>query len=634
MKRLREGDSPTMLSIEFEVPLPTVKFWAQRVSMEKRAKGEAERKRRNPNEQRAREDFKVGGPPPDPIPLHLLGGEARRALADFGYFRRRYFGRISSPWQERAGGLIAEALHRAGQDLFVINCPPGAGKSTLLHDVACWVICQDRSIRILWLTASGRMVNQYTMRLRRSLERRYRVRDQKLIDAGLAVAAEATLVDDFGRFRPEVVELWRADEFIVEQLDGTSLEDKEPTVAGYGFRGDFIGHRCNLLIPDDVATKSNSREGAERDALLELWDDVIEARLEPDGVLPLTGQRLGAMDLYSHCLGQTMGGMDDDEDVADEQGDDARRLYRHIVFPAYDATRDTGPESRRLTAPAWPDGPLLDPRRIPWRKVQQLMSAKPETYAVAYQQEDGAAAGVLIPDEWVYGGVDATGQMFPGCIDHGRRLWQVPQFDPDDGPVLSVGSIDPSGEKNWAFVWKLYQPQVDYRHIVGLHRGPIAADDVLSWDLANRESRGLMVEWQERSVELNHRITHWVIEENIAKHFLSYAHVRRWMADAKVIIVRHTTHRYNKDHAEVGIEAILRPIWRHGRIRLPTPVTGDWVVQAFISEHRTWRAGKKSGTDFVMADWFPELHWPTIGPPKPLPRLPVPEWLTRETIPA
>jgi len=622
MPRLRDGDSTTLLEIEFGVSRRTLSNWKAEIRAADAARHAADRSNRNPNEVRAREE-RAAGPVPDPIALHHLIPEATRALGDFAYFRRRYFGRISSPWQERAGVLIAEALARPGQDLFVINCPPGAGKSTLLHDVACWVICRDREVRILWLTSAGRQANQYTMRVRRSLERRYKLKDQKLIAAGMAVEAEATLVDDFGRFRPEVIELWRADEFIVEQLDGSSLENKEPTVAGYGFRGDFIGHRCNLLIPDDVATKSNSREGADRTSLLELWDDVIEARLEPDGVLPLTGQRLGPSDLYAHCLGQTMGDDDDEEEIAAED-EGPRHLYRHIVYPAYDAERDTGPDSRRRDAPPWPDGPLLDPRRIPWKKLSALRQSRPETFAVAYQQESGSASGVLVRDEWVFGGTSAQGEMFPGCIDVGRRMWQVPQDLTE--PVLSVASVDPSGTKSWAFVWELYEPDRDYRHVVALERGPIAADDVLSWNLTDRESVGLMVEWQLRSVELGRPITHWIIEENIAKHFLSYAHVKRWMSEARVTIIRHTTHRYNKDHAELGIRAIVPPIWRHGRIRLPER-SATWQVEAFIQEHRTWREGKVSSTDFVMAGWFPELHWPTIRPSQPLPRMWTPSWL-------
>ena len=35
-----------------------------------------------------------------PIAYDKLSHEAQLALEDFGYFRQRYFGRISTPWQE------------------------------------------------------------------------------------------------------------------------------------------------------------------------------------------------------------------------------------------------------------------------------------------------------------------------------------------------------------------------------------------------------------------------------------------------------------------------------------------------------------------------------------------------------
>ena len=36
---------------------------------------------------------------PAPIPYEKLCPEAKRALEDFDYFRRRYFGHVSTPWQ-------------------------------------------------------------------------------------------------------------------------------------------------------------------------------------------------------------------------------------------------------------------------------------------------------------------------------------------------------------------------------------------------------------------------------------------------------------------------------------------------------------------------------------------------------
>src|SRR6202012_4902296 len=48
--------------------------------------------------------------PDDPVSVHDLGPEARRALEDFGFFQRRYFGRIAYPWQVQAAEMVVELL--------------------------------------------------------------------------------------------------------------------------------------------------------------------------------------------------------------------------------------------------------------------------------------------------------------------------------------------------------------------------------------------------------------------------------------------------------------------------------------------------------------------------------------------
>ena len=76
-----------------------------------------------------------------------LSPEAKRALENFAYFRLRYFGRKSTPWQERAAYDIMRLVGSEDRDYVVMNEPPGSGKSTLFsHDIPCWIIAQNRSI--------------------------------------------------------------------------------------------------------------------------------------------------------------------------------------------------------------------------------------------------------------------------------------------------------------------------------------------------------------------------------------------------------------------------------------------------------------------------------------------------------
>jgi hypothetical protein len=135
----------------------------------------------------------------------------------------------------------------------------------------------------------------------------------------LALNAEACLSIDFGRFKPQSSgALWRAEEFVVEQESLGGLDNKEPTVSAYGIDSEFIGHRADLCLFDDVASSENSKESVARDKLLERWDTMAEARCDPGGLLAVIGQRLGSGDLYAHCLGKiTYEDFEDDYDGSD-----------------------------------------------------------------------------------------------------------------------------------------------------------------------------------------------------------------------------------------------------------------------------------------------------------------------------
>jgi hypothetical protein len=76
----------------------------------------------------------------------------------------------------------------------------------------------------------------------------------------------------------------------------------------------------------------------------------------------------------------------------------------------------------------------------------------------------------------------------------------------------------------------------------------------------------------------------------------------------------------------LGVEALLPPLWRTGQVRLPT-MRDNWKTMAIIDEMSSWSRGKKAGTDLVMAHWFAELHMPELGPVKRPPRMWRPSWL-------
>jgi hypothetical protein len=125
---------------------------------------------------------------------------------------------------------LQAALATGEREYVVMNEPPGSGKSTLFtHDIPCWLIAKDRTIRIQIGSRTERQARMYVGRIKKSLERDVPMRaDAESLERGVAFDAEACLQDDFGAFKPEGrSDKWRAEELSVRQLDGVALDDKE-----------------------------------------------------------------------------------------------------------------------------------------------------------------------------------------------------------------------------------------------------------------------------------------------------------------------------------------------------------------------------------------------------------------------
>ena len=571
---------------------------------------------------------------PPVIPDDRLCEEAKRGLEDFDFFRKYYLGRVPSPWQVNAAYKIVELLESEDKEHLVVNVAPGAGKSTLFHDVAVWCIVRNRGIRVLYGSISLNLAKMYSRRIRETLERPVPIEpDPELVRKGLAINAEGCLAIDYGRFRPtDKGALWRAEEFIVEQHTQSGLDNKEPTVRAYGFDSEFIGHRADLVLFDDVASPENAKESTARDRLLERWDSMAEARVDPGGLIAVIGQRLGSGDLYAYCLSkETFADTDEDYDGTDvkdkSQNEEPIRIkkYKHLTYKAYYEDLDTGPTSRKKFSLPWPDGPLLDPYRLSWKDLSFIKHSTPNKFRVVYQQEDIDMSNTLIERVWATGGLGTDGVLYPGCIDNERPPGYIPEGL--SHPVISIASVDPSPTQFWAIEWWLYQPETNLRYLVDIERRKLNAEELLGYDVSTREYSGVMEEWQERSERLGYPISHWIVEINAAQRFLlAHDFVRRWQALNVVNVVPHTTSR-NKLDESLGVEALLPPLWRSGSVRLPS-MRGNWKTLALVDEMCSWTRDKKHGTDTVMAHWFAELHMPQLVSPQAPPRQWRPSWLT------
>lgn len=520
-----------------------------------------------------------------------LSPEATRALDDFAYFRKRYFGRESTPWQERAAYEVMRAQETDQREYIVMNEPPGSGKSTLFTtDIPTWLIAKNRRIRIMIGSRTERQARMYVGRIKRALER-----DAPLmaaadaIEKGIAFDAEATLQDDFGAFKPEGrSDKWRNDELSVRQLDGVQLDDKEATLSAWGQDSGFLGGRFDLVIWDDLIDRKNMKTQESREAIKEWWDGEAESRLEPGGVLLLQGQRIAANDLYRYAL--------------DKKTIDEKPKYRHVSFKShYD---DLCPSDGTHHDEPWPRGCLLDPHRLPWSHLETIKHNNPRTFAVMYQQEDGDTVGGLVDPAWIDGTVDSDGLPSIGCLDRDRFLLDPP-LHLSDSDHFSFITVDPSPTEWWGIIWWLYDPETENRYIIDLHRKRLSPQDFLTLDLDTNDFSGLIPEMYGDSIDLGIPITHITVEVNAAQRWLlQQPHVQRWMQITGVRFLPHTT-TINKQDPKFGVESVGE-LFRQGKVRIPWADIPTRARMSYLVDEVT-RYPEHDTTDLVMSTWFHKL---------------------------
>lgn len=524
-----------------------------------------------------------------------LSPEAIRAYDDFAYFRLRYLGRKSTPWQVRAANLVLHELEEARRlnerRFVVINCPPGSGKSTLFtHDIIVWLIARDRTIRIMVGSRTERQAKQYVGRVRRTLEREVPMRQTANdLERGIAFDAEATMADDFGMFKPEDrSERWSSQELTVRQIEGISLDDKEATLSGYGMDSGFLGGRYDVVLWDDLVDKKNTRTAEAREGIRAWWDAEAETRIEPGGVLILQGQRISPDDLYRYCL--------------DKLDDDEKKMYAHVKYEAHDerkCSQDHGP-----TAMAWPDGCLLDPIRLPFKFLNGLKRRNSKAFNLQYQQMDDYGDAGLVQMEWIEGGTDRDGYPAPGCLDKERGL-----LDPPVHLLHGVGwshvTVDPSPTEWWGIGWWLWDESSQNRYLIDIHRRRLAPQDFLSYDIDSGEWGGILHRMYLDSLALECPIQMVVVEINAAQRWLlQQPHVQRWSSVTGVTFVGHSTN-VNKADPKYGVESIGDE-FRQGLVRLPWKgAAAREKVEDLIDELVKYPDGETS--DLVMMTWFHTL---------------------------
>ena len=532
-----------------------------------------------------------------------LAAEPTRGLTDFAYFRRRYLGRRTVPWQTDAAKKVVEAMKVAETtqepQYLVINAPPGVGKSTTFtHDLMLWLIVRDRNVRIMLGSRTQSQAEKYARRIRNTLAARHIIRaSAKDIANGLGHDADAVLSKEYGEFKPGREEVWRADEFTVLSDGGQITDEKESTVTAYGQDSGFLGGRFNVVMWDDLVDPKNMRTESGRAELIEWWDLQAESRVEPGGVFILQGQRISSDDLYRYCI--------------DKRADDGEPMYSHVIYPAHDDSICDGHHHRQA---AWPNNCLLDPKRLTYKKLASIKQNNPRVYEVAYQQKNTNPESSLIDDLWITGGTDhEAGITYQGCIDD-RAFGQIPDIL-RDGSVWSVVTADPSPTKWWAVQWWGYHPATNQRYLIRAHRAKMTSTEFLTMNLDDGRFAGLLENWRVESLEIGLPLDQVIVEQNAAQRFMLQNPMwQRWLDTWNISLIPHDTHR-NKTDPSYGLSMLQQP-YRTGLVRLPG--SDDYATRTVVDRLRyelTHYPGVQDW-DQVMANWFFEHHLAKSWTPK------------------
>ena len=231
-----------------------------------------------------------------------LSPEALRALEDFAFFRLRYFGRKSTPWQERAAYDVLRAMETPTVNTSS-STAPGSGKSTLFtHDIACWLIARDRTIRLQIGSRTERQARMYVGRIKVPGARRTHARGRRVAHPRHRLRRCRHPPGRLRRVPPRGPQRPVARGSPRRPTDRRRLPRRQgATVSAWGQDSGFLGGRFDLVLWDDLVDRKNSKTIESRESLIEWWGTEAETRVEARRGPHPPGQRIGAFDLYKYA---------------------------------------------------------------------------------------------------------------------------------------------------------------------------------------------------------------------------------------------------------------------------------------------------------------------------------------------
>ena len=274
---------------EFGVTQPTVSRWRQWMDHQD-AVAELQRfQERHPNAH-------IGGL--EDLPKHHYEWEEKHIptlVRGFLEFRPKYFQDKGQPYstpkfQQQWAESILSSLVTGARN--VILAPVRHGKTELLTQICIFLWMLDPNIRVLWVSATSKIAKKPIQKMRQVF-----MQNQKLIDD---YATEGTFVPPLRDPRS-----WGSEEFTLNTR--TDFNISGPNVLAAGRDGTILSLNADIIIVDDIESKSSVTQLAMRQETKEWWVTQLGSRIEEHTGLFVIGSRQHPDDLYGTLISDPYG---------------------------------------------------------------------------------------------------------------------------------------------------------------------------------------------------------------------------------------------------------------------------------------------------------------------------------------
>lgn len=530
---------------EFDVSQPTATRWRQ-WSEHQEALAAAQRfQEEHPN-------ATIGGL--EDLPKHHYQWEEKHIpilIDGFLEFRPKYFQDKGEPYktppfQQKWAASILSSLVTGARN--VILAPVRHGKTELLTQICIYLWVLDPNIRVLWVSATEKIAKKPIQKMRAVF-----MQNQRLIDD---YAPEGTFVPPLRDPRS-----WGSSEFTLNTR--TDFNISGPNVQAAGRDGTILSLNADIIIVDDIESKSSVTQLAIRNETKEWWVTQLGSRIEEHTGLFVIGSRQHPDDLYGTLIS--------------DPG------WNVIVEQAHKPSCDIREDKIHHDCMLWPEV-----RTHRWLMTQKREADKysPTYFDMAYQNISRTEGVVVFPDEIVR-----------SCISPYHQIKKIPRPEKGTGSIELVAGLDPSITGFQAAILLAYQTDpklrvwlVDLENTLG---GGVAAAAVL------------MERWYKE-----YGLMYWVVEENLLGDYYKYSEIRD-ITSRHGIHVQNWRTDHNKNSQFFGVTSLAR-LFRDKNIILPyadtesRDLSDKLIVQLVGWDESNSKNKNRTGIkdDLVMALWF------------------------------